>query len=72
MGHPVIIGMIARTIQCNDIINNVADVTAIEPEWLAVFAPHLCTFSPPLETPEPRYDPDRDSIVCHRKATFGK
>nr|XP_053631312.1 probable ATP-dependent RNA helicase kurz [Cherax quadricarinatus] len=47
------------------------NVTVIEPEWLAVFAPNLCTFSPPLESPEPRYDADRDQIVCHRKASFG-
>ncbi|KAG7167518.1 ATP-dependent RNA helicase kurz-like [Homarus americanus] len=47
------------------------NVTVIEPEWLAVFAPNLCTFSPPLESPEPRYDADRDKIVCHRTAKFG-
>ncbi|XP_042856510.1 probable ATP-dependent RNA helicase kurz [Penaeus japonicus] len=46
-------------------------VTAIEPEWLATFAPKLCNFSPPLETPEPRYDSERDKILCHRTATFG-
>lgn len=46
-------------------------VTAIEPEWLATFAPKLCDFSSPLETPEPRYDAERDKIMCHRTATFG-
>ncbi|XP_047494432.1 probable ATP-dependent RNA helicase kurz [Penaeus chinensis] len=46
-------------------------VTVIEPEWLATFAPRLCDFSPPLETPEPRYDAERDKIMCHRTATFG-
>ncbi|XP_045588877.2 probable ATP-dependent RNA helicase kurz [Procambarus clarkii] len=47
------------------------NVTAIEQEWLAVFAPSICNFSPPLESPEPRYDAERDQIVCHRTATFG-
>lgn len=47
------------------------NITAIEPEWLAVFAPNLCTFSLPLESPEPRYDAERDRVVCHRTATFG-
>lgn len=46
-------------------------VTVIEPEWLAIFAPKLCDFSAPLETPEPRYDAERDKIMCHRTATFG-
>ncbi|KAK3878836.1 hypothetical protein Pcinc_016552 [Petrolisthes cinctipes] len=47
------------------------NVTAIEPEWLAVYASHLCTFSPPLESPEPHYDTHTDRILCHRKASFG-
>lgn len=47
------------------------NVTAIQDEWLAVFAPALCTFSPPLEIPEPRYDSDRDAILCHCTATYG-
>ncbi|KAK4290124.1 hypothetical protein Pmani_036961 [Petrolisthes manimaculis] len=47
------------------------NVTAIEPEWLAIYAPHLCTFSPPLETPDPHYDTHTDKILCHRKASFG-
>uniref|UniRef100_A0A0N7Z9S6 RNA helicase n=1 Tax=Scylla olivacea TaxID=85551 RepID=A0A0N7Z9S6_SCYOL len=47
------------------------NVTAIEDEWLAVFAPSLCTFSPPLEKPEPRYDSDRDAILCHCTASYG-
>ncbi|XP_063612684.1 probable ATP-dependent RNA helicase kurz [Penaeus indicus] len=46
-------------------------VTVIEPEWLATFAPKLCDFSSPLESPEPRYDAERDKIMCHRTATFG-
>ncbi|XP_050728127.1 probable ATP-dependent RNA helicase DHX37 [Eriocheir sinensis] len=47
------------------------NVTAIENEWLPVFAPALCTLSPPLETPEPHYDPHRDAILCHCTATYG-
>ena len=47
------------------------NVCAIEPEWLAVFAPKLCSFSDPLESPEPRYDAARDVLLCHRRSTFG-
>lgn len=31
-------------------------VTAIEPEWLPIYVPHLCNLSEPLIDPEPRYD----------------
>lgn len=33
-------------------------VTAIEPEWLPIYVPHLCNLSEPLTSPEPRYNPD--------------
>ncbi|KAK7086027.1 ATP-dependent RNA helicase dhx37 [Halocaridina rubra] len=47
------------------------NVTVIEPQWLAVFAPELCSFTPPLESPEPCYDETKDLVVCHRSAKFG-
>ncbi|XP_026687448.1 probable ATP-dependent RNA helicase kurz [Diaphorina citri] len=47
-------------------------ITAIEPEWLPVYAPSLCTFSSPLEHPTPRYIPTTKKLMCHVNATFGK
>ena len=47
-------------------------MTAIEAEWIPKYAPLRCKFSEPLETPEPRYDPDSGSIKCHMTATFGR
>ena len=46
-------------------------VTAIEPEWLCLLAPAHCSFSAPLETPLPSYDPEKDRILCYRSAKFG-
>lgn len=46
------------------------NVVAIEPEWLPIFVPNLCTFSSPLESPSPRYDSSSDSIKCYRSCTF--
>lgn len=47
-------------------------ITAIEPEWLPIFCPSQCTFSTPLETPEPRYDTTRGLVLCHMNITFGR
>ncbi|KAL1458425.1 hypothetical protein WDU94_008580 [Cyamophila willieti] len=47
-------------------------ITAIEPEWLPIYAPSLCSFSPPLEEPPPRYFPSNKKLLCHVNATFGK
>ncbi|KAB0791931.1 hypothetical protein PPYR_03731 [Photinus pyralis] len=46
-------------------------VTAIEPEWLAIYAPGACHFSEPLLEPEPRYDPSAGKLYCTVSATFG-
>ena len=46
-------------------------VTAIEPEWLPIYVPYLCTFSNPLDEPPPRYDQESDNIKCFRTCTFG-
>jgi ATP-dependent RNA helicase DHX37/DHR1 len=46
-------------------------VTAIEPEWLPVYAPALCNLSPPLVDPPPRYDEVTEKIFCHVTGTFG-
>ncbi|XP_071946608.1 probable ATP-dependent RNA helicase DHX37 [Antedon mediterranea] len=47
-------------------------VIAIEPGWLAMLLPQLCTFSKPQEKPSPRYDPITGTVRCHRTATFGR
>ena len=47
------------------------EVTAIEEEWLPVVVPELCTFSSPMDTPPPRYDPMSDKIMCHMTSSFG-
>ncbi|XP_026314170.1 probable ATP-dependent RNA helicase kurz [Hyposmocoma kahamanoa] len=48
------------------------NVTAIEPEWLPVYVPHLCNLGEPLSDPEPRYDEKSGRVKCHFKGTFGK
>lgn len=47
-------------------------VTAIEPEWLPVFAPSLCNLSTPMTEPPPRYNPDTGTPYCHFSGTFGE
>ena len=47
-------------------------VTAIEPEWLPILVPHLCTFSKPLEQPIPTYHEESGSVHCHMSSTFGE
>ncbi|XP_013184224.2 probable ATP-dependent RNA helicase kurz [Amyelois transitella] len=48
------------------------NVTAVEPEWLPVYVPHLCNLGEPLTDPEPRYDENSGRVKCHFKGTFGK
>nr|XP_049699205.1 probable ATP-dependent RNA helicase kurz isoform X1 [Helicoverpa armigera] len=48
------------------------NVTAIEPEWLAMLVPHLCNLGEPLDDPPPRYDEKSGRVKCHFKGTFGK
>lgn len=50
----------------------ISNVTAIEPEWLPVYVPHLCNLGEPLSDPEPRYDEKSGRVKCHFKGTFGK
>ncbi|XP_021916790.1 probable ATP-dependent RNA helicase kurz isoform X2 [Zootermopsis nevadensis] len=47
-------------------------ITAIEPEWLPIYAPALCNLSPPLLDPAPRYDEMTEKIFCHVTGTFGR
>ncbi|KAI5638778.1 oligonucleotide/oligosaccharide-binding (OB)-fold domain-containing protein [Phthorimaea operculella] len=48
------------------------NVTAIEPEWLPIFVPHLCNLGDPLSDPEPRFDEKSGRVLCSFKGTFGK
>ncbi|XP_063237576.1 probable ATP-dependent RNA helicase kurz [Bacillus rossius redtenbacheri] len=47
-------------------------VTAIEPQWLPTFAPGLCSLSPPLAEPPPRFSPEDGEVLCHVSGTFGR
>ncbi|XP_059485711.1 probable ATP-dependent RNA helicase kurz [Neocloeon triangulifer] len=47
-------------------------VTSIEPEWLPVFAPSLCSLSAPLADPPPKYDTRNQKIMCWVTGTYGK
>ena len=47
-------------------------ITAIEEDWIALFAPYKCTFSKPLDTIKPRYDVESGKMKCHMTSTFGK
>ena len=47
-------------------------VTSIEEDWLAVFAPYKCSFSQPLESPQPYYDPAIGRIKCYMRSYYGR
>jgi len=46
-------------------------VIAVEPDWIPVLIPNMCTFSKPLEDPAPRYDSEAGIVKCHMTCTFG-
>lgn len=47
-------------------------VTAIESEWLLIYANSLCNIKSIKETPAPRYNEKNGKIYCHCEATFGQ
>ncbi|KAK3084248.1 hypothetical protein FSP39_010668 [Pinctada imbricata] len=47
-------------------------ISAIEPEWLPVFASYHCTLSKPLDDPEPDYDEVKGQVMCHMTSTFSR
>ncbi|XP_063395987.1 probable ATP-dependent RNA helicase DHX37 [Mytilus trossulus] len=47
-------------------------ISAIESEWLPVYAPSFCTLSKPQEDPPPSYDKSKDQIRCHMTSTFSR
>ena len=48
------------------------DLCAVEPDWLSVLSPHLCSYSKPLEQPPPDYDTQTGTVKCYMTSTFGK
>ncbi|KAJ9590272.1 hypothetical protein L9F63_027889, partial [Diploptera punctata] len=47
-------------------------ITAIEPEWLPIYARGLCNLSAPLDAPLPRFDEKSEKMYCYVRGTFGK
>lgn len=47
-------------------------VTAIESEWLLVYAKNLCTIKSIKDDPAPTYNANNGKIYCFCEATFGK
>lgn len=47
-------------------------VTAIESEWLLIYANPLCNIKAIKDSPPPRYNENNGKIYCHCDATFGK
>ncbi|XP_050328897.1 probable ATP-dependent RNA helicase kurz [Bactrocera neohumeralis] len=47
-------------------------ITAIEPEWLLLYAPLLCNIRDIKEEPMPRYKETDGKVYCFVDATFGK
>uniref|UniRef100_A0A3Q3ESN7 Activating signal cointegrator 1 complex subunit 3 n=1 Tax=Kryptolebias marmoratus TaxID=37003 RepID=A0A3Q3ESN7_KRYMA len=45
-------------------------VSAVEAEWIPQLLPQYCHFSPPLETPAPRFCSSTGTVRCHRPSTF--
>lgn len=46
-------------------------ITAVEPEWLPLFASSHVTFSEPMENPPPEFDSEKGQVMCYMKGTFG-
>lgn len=47
-------------------------ITAVEPEWLPVYAPALCNFSEPESDPPPHFCQGNGIVKCHITGTFGR
>lgn len=50
---------------------NYSGITAIEPEWLPIYANKLCKTLKILEDPKPRYDEETGKMYCTVNATYG-
>lgn len=46
-------------------------VSAIEPEWLPVYANKLCKTLKVLDEPRPRYNTENEKMYCTINATYG-
>lgn len=49
----------------------ITGVTAIEPEWLPIYANKLCKTIKVLDEPKPRYNEETGKIYCTVNATYG-
>ena len=47
-------------------------ITAIDEDWLPLFAPYRCTFSKPLESPKPFYDVATGKMKCYMTSNYGE
>lgn len=47
------------------------EITAVDEEWFPLLLPQMCSFSSPLDTPPPVYDPVLDIVKCYMTCTFG-
>lgn len=46
-------------------------LTAIEPEWLPVYAKSLCKTIKVLDEPKPKYNEEIEKMYCTVNATYG-
>jgi len=46
-------------------------ITEVDPEWLPIFCPGLCSLGSPLSTPEPRYCNSSGRVMASFQGTFG-
>jgi len=53
------------------LLNLYKGITAIESEWLPVYANKLCKTLKVLDEPKPRYDEETRKIYCTVNATYG-
>lgn len=57
---------------CTNIFLFFIGVTAIEPEWLPIYANKLCKTLKVLDEPKPRYNGETGKMHCTVNATYGK
>ena len=65
--------IIRKTTKDGSTISTMHNVTPLDPQWLGAIGngSHLLTLGEPLDTPIPKYDHDRDAIMCSVRTKFG-
>ena len=65
--------VIRKATRDGNTISTMRNVTPIDPQWLGSLSLgcKLLTTGDPLDVPVPKYDPDRDSIMCSVITKFG-